>query len=94
MSKDYDSVFSRQNSAQIFQNITAPQQSVFACGDYFLKPYSVCLDCFRQNQTNTVLNTLVPPAADAIRSACRSVSAIAGYDATNSVNGGVYTGGG
>ncbi|CAG8542552.1 2082_t:CDS:2 [Ambispora gerdemannii] len=52
----------------------------------------------KTNQTNTALNTPVPPTVDAIRSACASMSAItgnaSGYDAANSANGGMCGPGG
>ncbi|RIA94791.1 hypothetical protein C1645_817489 [Glomus cerebriforme] len=93
--KEYPSIDSCTKSCEIFQNASLalfdPQQIIdsirCACTDTFLSVYPLCIECFRRTgQSNTLLNTEVPPAVDTIRSVCQTTSAIAGnassYDAT------------
>lgn len=93
--KDYSTFDSCIRSSAILQNFW---NAVFdpvgffnafkcACGDTFLKVYPLCLYCFQQTgQTNTLLNTTVPPSVEQIRATCQAGSAIAGnasgYDQT------------
>jgi cell division cycle 20, cofactor of APC complex len=93
--KDYATLDSCIHSSSAFQNFAniifdpVGFYSAFrcACGDAFLKVYPLCIYCFQQTgQTNTLLNTSVPPSVERVRAACQTASAIAGnasgYDQT------------